>query len=141
VLHEGNAVTTDIQKNAIDIGIITNNLEAMLSFYSETLALELEAVIDMPGGGVMNRFKVGDSIVKVIETDPQPSVEAAPGGIRAATGYRYWTIHVNNLVESVQKIEADGYKVVVPIREIRAGTTIAIVEDPDGNWVELLQNG
>jgi len=134
-------VTTDIQKNAIDIGIITNNLEAMLSFYSETLALELEAVIDMPGGGVMNRFKVGDSIVKVIETDPQPSVEAAPGGIRAATGYRYWTIHVNNLVESVQKIEADGYKVVVPIREIRAGTTIAIVEDPDGNWVELLQNG
>jgi|TARA_B100002003_G_scaffold196710_1_gene186951 predicted enzyme related to lactoylglutathione lyase len=141
VLHEGNAVTTDIQKNAIDIGIITNNLEAMLSFYSETLGLELEAVIDMPGGGVMNRFKVGDSIVKVIETDPQPSVEAAPGGIRAATGYRYWTIHVNNLVESVQKIEADGYKVVVPIREIRAGTTIAIVEDPDGNWVELLQNG
>ncbi|MBT71640.1 MAG: extradiol dioxygenase [Gammaproteobacteria bacterium] len=141
MLHEGNAVTTDIQKNAIDIGIITNNLEAMLSFYSETLALELEAVIDMPGGGVMNRFKVGDSIVKVIETDPQPSVEAAPGGIRAATGYRYWTIHVNNLVESVQKIEADGYKVVVPIREIRAGTTIAIVEDPDGNWVELLQNG
>ncbi|HJN96451.1 MAG TPA: VOC family protein [Gammaproteobacteria bacterium] len=134
-------MTTDIQKNAIDIGIITNNLEAMLSFYSETLALELEAVIDMPGGGVMNRFKVGDSIVKVIETDPQPSVEAAPGGIRAATGYRYWTIHVNNLVESVQKIEADGYKVVVPIREIRAGTTIAIVEDPDGNWVELLQNG
>jgi catechol 2,3-dioxygenase-like lactoylglutathione lyase family enzyme len=63
-------VTTEIQKNAIDIGIITNHLEAMLSFYSETLGLELEAVIDMPGGGVMNRFTVGDSIVKVIGIDP-----------------------------------------------------------------------
>ncbi|MDA1369708.1 MAG: VOC family protein [Proteobacteria bacterium] len=133
-------MSTNIQKNAIDIGIITNNLEAMLGFYSETLGLELEAVIDMPGGGVMNRFKVGDSIVKVIETEPRPEVTAPSGGIRGATGYRYWTIHVNNLEECVQKITADGYKVVVPIREIRKSITIAIVEDPDGNWVELLQN-
>ncbi|MDP6415333.1 MAG: hypothetical protein QGG54_09990 [Gammaproteobacteria bacterium] len=41
----------------------------------------------------------------------------------------------------MQKIEADGYKVVVPVKEIRTGITIAIVEDSDGNWVELLQNG
>jgi hypothetical protein len=25
-------------------------------------------------------------------------------------------------------------------REIRPGTSIAIVEDPDGNWVEFLKN-
>ena len=133
-------MSADIQKNAIDIGIITNNLEAMLSFYSETLGLELEAVIDMPGGGVMNRFKVGNSIVKVIETEPRPEATAPPGGIRGATGYRYWTIHVANLEECVEKISADGYKVVVPSRVIREGIMIAIVEDPDGNWVELLQN-
>ena len=59
-----------IQKSAIDLGIITNNLDAMLNFYGEQLGLEVETVIDMPGGGVMHRFKVGDSIVKVIETDP-----------------------------------------------------------------------
>ena len=129
-----------IQKPAIDIGIITNNLDAMLGFYRDTLGLELEAVIDMPGGGVMNRFKVGESIVKVIETDPKPEASAPPGGIRGATGYRYWTLHVNDLGSLVAAVAAAGYKVVVPEKTIRPGVTIAIVADPDGNWVELLHN-
>jgi len=129
-----------IQKPAIDLGIITNNLEAMLSFYRDTLGLELEATIPMPGGGEMNRFKVGESIVKIIETDPKPEAEAAPGGIRGATGYRYWTLHVNDLAAAVAAVKEAGHKVVVPEKTIREGVTIAIVADPDGNWVELLNN-
>jgi catechol 2,3-dioxygenase-like lactoylglutathione lyase family enzyme len=39
----------------------------------------------------------------------------------------------------VAACEAAGRKVVVPITELRPGITIAIVEDPDGNWVEFLQ--
>ncbi|MBK51186.1 MAG: extradiol dioxygenase [Gammaproteobacteria bacterium] len=126
------------QKAAIDIGIITNNLQPMLNFYGEQLGLSVESVIDMPGGGVMHRFQAGDSIVKVIETDPKPDLEAAPGGIRGATGYRYWTMHVNDLEGMVASLEAVGAKIVMPVKEIRAGITIAIVADPDGNWVELL---
>jgi glyoxylase I family protein len=130
----------EIQKPAIDIGIITNNLEKMLVFYRDYLDLELEAVIDMPGGGVMHRLQAGESIVKIIETDPRPEVEAAPGGIRGATGYRYWTLHVTDLVGLVDQLQAEGVEVVVPVKTIREGVTIAIVADPDGNWVELLHN-
>ncbi len=129
---------TTLQKPAIDIGIVTNNLDAMLPFYGEVLQLPLEAVIDMPGGGVMHRFAVGDSIVKVIATEPAPEVAAAPGGIRGATGYRYWTLHVDALEPVLARVEEAGQKVVVPTKTIRAGVTIAIVADPDGNWVELL---
>ena len=32
-----------------------------------------------------------------------------------------------------------GYKVAMTPREIRPGVLIAMVEDPDGNWVEFLQ--
>lgn len=130
----------DVQKNSIDIGIIAKDIDAMMTFYGESLGLELEATIPMPGGGTMNRFKVGDSIVKVIALDPAPTAEAEPGGIRAASGYRYWTIHVPDLEGIVGKVEAAGGKVVVPIRTIREGVAIAFVEDPDGNWVELLEN-
>jgi catechol 2,3-dioxygenase-like lactoylglutathione lyase family enzyme len=129
-----------VQKSAIDLGIITNNLEPMLAFYGDLLELEVEAVIDMPGGGVMHRFQAGDSIIKVIETDPKPEVNAAPGGIRGATGYRYWTLHVMDLPGAMDKLEAAGVKIVVPSKTIRPGVTIAIVADPDGNWVELLNN-
>jgi catechol 2,3-dioxygenase-like lactoylglutathione lyase family enzyme len=35
--------------------------------------------------------------------------------------------------------ESAGQQVVVPVRDLRPGVTISIVEDPDGNWVEFLK--
>jgi predicted enzyme related to lactoylglutathione lyase len=132
-------MSLDIKKAAIDIGIITKDIDAMMTFYGETLGLELEGSIPMPGGGTMNRFKVGDSVIKVIELDPAAPADAAPGGIRGAAGYRYWTITVGNLEASVEKAAAAGAKIVVPAKVVREGITIAIIADPDGNWVELLE--
>ena len=129
-----------LQKDAIDIGIIAREIEPMLTFYRDVLELEFEAAIPFPGGGTMHRFKAGGSIVKVIELEPQPEVQAPRGGIRGATGYRYWTIHVEALEDCVEKIGAAGYRIIVPAREIRPGVSIAIVADPDENWVELLEN-
>ena len=128
-----------ITKTSIVIGIVCNDIDAMLTFYGETLGLPLEGTIPMPGGGKMNRFKVGDSVIKVIELDPTPETQAAPGGIRGATGYRYWTITCSNLADCVTRAEAAGAKIVVAAKEVRPGITIAIIADPDGNWVELLQ--
>ena len=132
-------MSINITKTSIDIGIVCNDIDAMLTFYGETLGLPLEGTIPMPGGGKMNRFKVGDSVIKVIELDPTPETQAAPGGIRGATGYRYWTITCSNLAYCVTRAEAAGAKIVVAAKEVRPGITIAIIADPDGNWVELLQ--
>jgi glyoxylase I family protein len=133
-------VTIQIKKNSIDIGIVAKDIKAMLAFYGDVIGLELEAVLDMPGGGVMNRFKVGDSVIKVVELDPPALADAAPGGIRGASGYRYWTITVGNLEQCVQRAADSGSEIVVASKVIRPGVTIAIFTDPDGNWVELLQN-
>ena len=67
-------MTVNVIKSAIDIGIVTNNIDAMMVFYRDTLGLELEGTMPMPGGGQMNRFKVGESIIKVIEIDPKPAL-------------------------------------------------------------------
>lgn len=134
-------MTLKTSKTAIDIGIITRQPDAMMAFYQELLGLPLEATIPMPGGGTMRRLKVGDSVVKIIDTDPEPPVDAVPGGIRAATGYRYWTIHVTNLVEALDDIGKAGHKILLGPKVIREGITIAMVEDPDGNWLELLEQG
>jgi len=47
---------------------------------------------------------------------------------------------VSNIDEITTACGTAGYKVVVAPREIRAGISISIVEDPDGNWVEFLQS-
>jgi len=111
----------------------------MLAFYRDILGLKLEAVMDMPGGGLMNRLRVGDSLLKIIQSDPEPPNDVTPGGIRTATGCRYWTIHISNLDESLDAIEREGYKIRLGRKTIRRGVDIAMIEDPDGNWLELVE--
>lgn len=128
-----------LTRQAIDIGIVTRNWDAMLAFYRDILGFRHEATMDMPGGSTMARLRAGQSLIKIIITDPEPPQDAAPGGIRAATGCRYWTLHVSNLDEMLDRAEAAGHKVRVGRRTIRNGVDIGIVEDPDGNWVEFVE--
>jgi catechol 2,3-dioxygenase-like lactoylglutathione lyase family enzyme len=87
----------------------------------------------------MHRLMCGASMIKLVHLAKAPAAMAPPGGIAGGFGYRYWTISVSNLDEVTAAVESAGYKVAVPVREIRPGVSISIVEDPDGNWVEFLQ--
>ena len=63
----------------------------------------------------------------------------APGGIGGGTGYRYWTMTVTDLDALVESLKAAEASVIIPSTEIRPGIRIAMVADPDGNWVEFLE--
>jgi predicted enzyme related to lactoylglutathione lyase len=128
-------------KQAIDLGIVTTNGEAMLAFYRDLIGLDYKGEMAMPGGvGVMHRMLCGDSLIKLVVLPAVPAT-AAPGGIQGASGYRYWTLTVSNLTEMVKACTDAGAKVVMAEREIRPGVRIAMVTDPDGNWVEFLALG
>lgn len=128
-----------LTRKAVDIGIVTRNWDAMLAFYRDLLGLRHESTMDMPGGIVMARLRAGQSLIKIVVTDPEPVSDAAPDGIKGATGCRYWTLHVSNLDEVLDIVEAAGHKIRVGRRTIRDGVDIGIVEDPDGNWLELVE--
>ena len=130
-----------LTKQAVDLGIVTTNGAAMLGFYRDVLGLEFKGEMPMPGGtGVMHRLLCGDSLIKLVVLPAVPAT-APPGGIQGASGYRYWTITVSNLAEMIKACADAGAKVVMGEREIRPGVRIAMVSDPDGNWVEFLQIG
>lgn len=132
-----------LAKNAIDLGIVIRDSEASLRFYRDTLGFEHVADIPMPlgGGGTMHRLNCGDTVVKLVRFDNLPPEANPPGGLVGASGYRYFTMIVSNLVEIMQSCREAGYKIAVSVREARPGVTIGMVEDPDGNWVEFVQNG
>ena len=128
-----------LTKDSIDLGIVVRDADASLAFYRDTLGLEPAGEMPMPGGnGTMYRLTCGSSTIKLVHPEKAPPATAPPGGIPGAYGYRYWTISVSNIEAATDACAAAGYTVVVPVREIRAGTRISIIEDPDGNWVELL---
>ena len=131
----------NITKDSVDLGIVTRDAGPLLKFYRDTLGLKVEGEMPMPGGGHMTRLQCGTSTLKIVVNGKEPAATSAPGGIGGATGYRYFTISVSNLKEATEECSTAGYKVAVPPTEIRSGVTISMIEDPDGNWVELLQIG
>lgn len=129
----------NVVKDSVDLGIIVKDLDASLRFYRDTLGFrELEGRT-LPDG-TMHRLLCGTTVIKLISVEPQPP-DALPGGVRGATGYRYWTISVTDIEEAVAESAAAGYDVPVPVTELRPGVRMAMVADPDGNWVELLEGG
>jgi glyoxylase I family protein len=128
-----------LTKDSIDLGIVISDVDAAIGFYRDVLGLDLIGDTPMPGGGTMYRLMCGTSMIKLVHPSSPPPATAPPGGIPGATGFRYFTISVSNIDEITDACREAGHKVVVPVRELRPGVTISIVEDPDGNWVEFLK--
>ena len=129
-----------ITKAGLDLGIVTNNGDAMLEFYRDVVGLEFEATMALEAVGIarMDRLRCNDSVLKLVTmTSDMPA--GVGGGVEACTGMRYFTIAVDDIAAAVADCEAAGTPIVWPLREIRPGVTIAMVEDPDGNWVEFIQ--
>lgn len=131
------------QKPSIDLGIVTHNGQAMLEFYRDVLGFRHEADVSMEHLGIktMHRLWFADSLIKIVIPVSDPGQPAAPGGITGGTGYRYWTMTIDNLDEVIASVRAAGCKIVWKPVEARPGITIAMIEDPDGNWVEFIQTG
>jgi glyoxylase I family protein len=128
----------ELSKAAIDLGVVTANPEPMVAFYRDVLGFVEEPSTAFPMGGTMYRLWCGESLIKIVAPDPAPEQTPAPGPIARASGYRYWTMRVNNLTDIMAQCEQAGANVVVPLTEVRPGVTIGMVEDPDGNWVEFV---
>ncbi len=130
-----------LKKDSIDLGIVVADAEKALAFYRDTIGFEFVATTPLAasGPGVMHRLMCGTTMIKIVDPGRELGAKPAPGGIQGATGYRYFTISVTNLDEITATCDAAGYKVVVQPREIRPGVRISMVEDPEGNWVEFLE--
>jgi predicted enzyme related to lactoylglutathione lyase len=130
-----------VAKEAIDLGIVTTNGDAMLTFYRDVLGFRHEGDISMTHVGikVIHRLWFGNSLIKIVVPVQDPPATPAPGGIAGGTGYRYWTMTIANLDEVLSAVQAAGHNVVWPRTEVRPGVVIGMVEDPDGNWVEFIQ--
>ncbi len=133
-------MSLELAKDSIDLGIVTRNPEPMLTFYRDLLGLDYQAEMPMPGGGSMHRLLCGSSLIKLVTPGNLADTEAPPGGLAGASGYRYWTISVSNLDALAATCVEAGAPVPIQPTEIRPGVRIAMVEDPDGNWVEFIEN-
>jgi catechol 2,3-dioxygenase-like lactoylglutathione lyase family enzyme len=128
-----------VSKDSIDLGIIVTDEKASVNFYRDALGLEWEGELPLPGGR-MYRLKAGTTVIKLVKLEKTPEAKPAPGGPMRGLGFRYFTISVPDIRGLMAGLEAKGVKATVPVTEFRPGVTIAMVQDPDGNTIEFLQN-
>ena len=123
-------------KDSLDLGIVVSDIKASLNFYQNILGLEFVGTTPV-WFGTMHRLRFGTSDFKVIEPKTVPPKGAI--GVEKQLGFRYVTFVVKNLTELCAGLKSKGIEFAVPEKEVRPGTRIAMVKDPDGNIVEFVE--
>ena len=124
---------------AVEIGVVTTDLDAMVAFYEGCLGLPFQGDLDFPGG-TMKRYAVGKNVLKLVVLDEPPAAPTPRGGGPAQAGIRYITALVTSVTAAQEQIAAAGYEIVQPAAEFAPvpGMGWMFVADPDGNWIELV---
>lgn len=123
----------------IDLGIVVRDIDACLPFYRDVLGLRVLFDFDLPGGSHMWQLAVGPCVLKLVTHTPTPTPANPPGGSQGGTGLRYWTMGVEDIEAAVARCEEAGAPVPLPVLQLLPGVRIAMIEDPEGNVVEFLE--
>ena len=95
-----------LAKPAIDVGLFTDNLEAMLRFWQEDVGLPFEELLLLGGGARQHRHGMDGSVLKVNEArDPLPDTPRA--------GYRELFIAREGLTAARSLTDPDGNRVTL----------------------------
>ena len=117
----------------------------MMDFYTDILGLTHFRDVPFSGGtlfdgGTVKMFVLGDAGIKLLSFDEPLRLANPPGGLGGgATGLRYLTVEVDSVAATVDRCAAAGCSIPMPLFEFEEGAPVAVVEDPEGNWVELIQ--
>ena len=122
--------------DAVEIGVVTTNMNDMRQFYGETLGLKYESELAFPGG-IMHRYHLGAAIIKLVSYDTPPEHEVSAGGGFSAKGYRYISMGVSGLSAWFKDLKARGVEIPVEVTPFADGIGFGFIADPDGNWIEV----
>ncbi len=125
-------------KDSVDVGIFVSDIKKSLDFYHGILGLE--KIEELPTGfGTLHRLRFGTSDVKLMDPKKVPSAGAI--GLEKQLGIRYLTFVIRNLTGLCAELKGKDVEFTIPETQIRPGTRIAMVKDPDGNILEFVERG
>ncbi|MEL6253977.1 MAG: VOC family protein [Bacteroidota bacterium] len=125
---------------AVDAGLLVANMDESLAFYRDLIGLPLIAEIttSLIGKGRMVQLQHGASLIKLVEMEQPPS-KTSPTGLSSALGYRYITLMITDMDAMMERIEQANIPIALPLTTLGNGAQIVMVEDPDRNVVEFVQ--
>jgi catechol 2,3-dioxygenase-like lactoylglutathione lyase family enzyme len=138
-------------KNLHHTGFVVRDRAAALTFYRDALGLDVVseyerqgAAIDRVVGYEGTHLKSalldlgGGHMLELIQY-VSPSPEARPTDERNVIGAAHIAMLVKDIASLSEKLVAAGAAVINPPTELAPGRLACYLQDPDGNWLELVQ--
>lgn len=137
-----------IAKAGVDIGIVVGDVAAQKRFYGDLLGLADMGEVPLPNG-TLHIYACGSSLLKLYAIAGAGG-DQTRGEFGSRKGLAYITLNVENIEEVLSVLERGGANVLTPLSEFDAGVDLpepvgrvraryAMIADPEGNRVELLQ--
>ena len=132
-------------------GIVVEDLERSVHFYRDVIGLEVVRTIDRDGGPISQVVGYENTHLKgallslndghVIELIQyiRPKVAERPTQERAVLGGSHIAFNVDDIQKTMDELTGNGAKQLNPPVETAPGRKACYMQDPDGNWIELLQ--
>jgi catechol 2,3-dioxygenase-like lactoylglutathione lyase family enzyme len=129
----------ELTQNHVEVGLSVADIERSLAFYCGTLGFTVAAQMPVDWGGTLHILRLGDAVVKLAINDDVPAAANPGGGAVGATGLRWISFWVTDVQAVVDQCRAAGATVPGEVNADYPGVKFAMVEDPDGNWIELVE--
>ncbi|HQR02781.1 MAG: VOC family protein [Proteobacteria bacterium] len=129
----------ELKKSAIDIVLVTRRQADMVAFYRDRLGFPVQGEVDIPDIARIVRMACGQSLIRLVAPAGTAALPPAlPGPILAALGLRAMSIQVADLQSDLTGWKSAGVTVQQDYTDLRPGVAVAVIEDPDGNAIEVM---
>lgn len=148
------AQTNEFTSETISIGVVVSDVEKSVEFYTKVIGMKKTGgfSVDAAGGkrtGLTDGVPVSITVLKLGESKTATEWKLMSFGKAAShppqkhlqddTGMQYITIHVKALKPFLARIKEHNVKLLGETPISLGGTTMfALVQDPDGTFVELI---
>jgi catechol 2,3-dioxygenase-like lactoylglutathione lyase family enzyme len=121
----------------LGVGLVSAAPERLLAFYGDCLGFEALRPIIFPGTGTVHRFRAAGSILRIYEPEGSSPAPGPTERFDAAAGVRYFTLVVDDVQAVLDACRAFGVVAPGAPTQTAPDTFLAMIQDPDGNWIEV----
>ena len=123
-------------RDSIDLLIVASDIKRTLDFYQRILGLEKVGEVETPFG-TSHRLRYGTSLIKIM--DPKQPPPPSLFGLDKQLGFRCMSFPIRDLDHACAALERESVQFAVAPRQALPNTRLALIKDPDGNLVELIE--
>jgi len=159
VTAEVNFASSEFSRTTIDLGVVVSDLDKAVKFYTEAIGFKEVKGFTVPGSFCADSGLTDGAPLKVrvvvlskgksstrLKLMALPGVKSKPSDnrfIHSQLGFSYLTIRVNDTNAALARLKKFGAKPLakgpVPVsKDTTKGIYLSLVQDPDGNLIELI---